>query len=182
MAEFFIGLFFVGLILLCGFITLLILMQKPSANAGMGAALGGGAAEQAFGGETGNILTRWTVYAIVLFFVICLGLYLAVLAESKVERTVTLPEITGSGVVDEMLPQTGEGEAEGVLESEATEAVEEGVIVDEGEPLSMEELLLGGSSAVESPDGNSSTSAESTSSSEGATTSGEDEERFLPGS
>lgn len=52
-------------------------MQKPSANAGMGAALGGGAAESAFGGEASNVLTRWTVYGIIAFFIITLFLTLA---------------------------------------------------------------------------------------------------------
>lgn len=51
-------------------------MQKPSANAGMGAALGGGAAESAFGGEASNVLVRWTVYGIIAFFVLALCLTL----------------------------------------------------------------------------------------------------------
>ncbi len=101
MAGFLIGLFFVGLILLCGFITLLILMQRPNANSGMGAALGGGAAEQAFGGETGNVLTRWTTRAIIVFFVLCLGLYLAVISSAEMEETFELPEITGTAPAED---------------------------------------------------------------------------------
>ncbi|MEM0966468.1 MAG: preprotein translocase subunit SecG [Verrucomicrobiota bacterium] len=84
MATFLIALFSVVLILICFFVTLLVLMQKPSANSGMGAALGGGAAEQAFGGEATNVLTRGTIYAIIGFFILSFGLYLATLA--TVER------------------------------------------------------------------------------------------------
>ena len=80
MATFFIALFSVVLVLVCLFVTLLVLMQKPSSNSGMGAALGGGAAEQAFGGEAGNVLTRGTIYAIIAFFVLSFALYLGTLS------------------------------------------------------------------------------------------------------
>lgn len=76
MLTFLIAVGSVTLVFLCGWLVLLILMQKPSANAGMGAALGGGAAESAFGGEASNVLVRWTVYGIVAFFVITLSLTL----------------------------------------------------------------------------------------------------------
>ncbi len=76
MVNFIIGAGSVCLIILCAWLILLILMQKPSANAGMGAALGGGAAESAFGGEASNVLTRWTVYSVIAFFVITLTLTL----------------------------------------------------------------------------------------------------------
>ena len=76
MLTFFISVGSIALICLCAWLILLILMQKPSANAGMGAALGGGAAESAFGGEASNVLTRWTVYGIVAFFLITLFLTL----------------------------------------------------------------------------------------------------------
>lgn len=66
----------IALVFLCGWLILLILMQKPSANSGMGAALGGGAAESAFGGEASNVLVRWTVYGIIAFFMITLMLSL----------------------------------------------------------------------------------------------------------
>ena len=76
MLTFFISVGSIALICLCAWLILLILMQKPSANSGMGAALGGGAAESAFGGEASNVLTRWTVYGIVAFFLITLFLTL----------------------------------------------------------------------------------------------------------
>ncbi|MDR1413991.1 MAG: preprotein translocase subunit SecG [Puniceicoccales bacterium] len=63
-------------ILLCAsiFLVLVILMQRPSANAGMGAALGGGAAESAFGGDTAKVLSRWTVGGIITFFIVAFAL------------------------------------------------------------------------------------------------------------
>ena len=77
MLTFLIAVGSITLVFLCAWLVLLILMQKPSANAGMGAALGGGAAESAFGGEASNVLTRWTVYGIIAFFIITLFLTLA---------------------------------------------------------------------------------------------------------
>lgn len=87
MAGFFIGFFTIILILLCLFVVLLVLMQRPSANAGMGASLGGGAAESAFGAESGNVLTRWTIYCTVGFFVLVFGLYLASMSRREVLMT-----------------------------------------------------------------------------------------------
>ena len=62
----------VFLVLVSIFLVLVILMQRPSANAGMGATLGGGAAEMAFGSDTSKVLTKWTVRGIIAFFLIAL--------------------------------------------------------------------------------------------------------------
>lgn len=64
------------LLLISAFVILIVLMQRTSQSGGMGAALGGGAAESAFGSETNNILTKGTVYGIIAFFLVALGLYL----------------------------------------------------------------------------------------------------------
>jgi len=98
MLAFLIGIFSLGLLLLCFFVVLIVLMQKPSANSGMGAALGGGAAEQVFGGEAGNVLTKTTVYAIIVFFLISFGLYLGMiyrygLSEEELEGMEALRQI-----------------------------------------------------------------------------------------
>jgi preprotein translocase subunit SecG len=74
------------LLLISAFVILIVLMQRTSQNGGMGAALGGGAAESAFGSETNNILTKGTVYGIVAFFLVALGLYL--LYQAKAAETV----------------------------------------------------------------------------------------------
>ncbi|MEX2382409.1 MAG: preprotein translocase subunit SecG [Opitutales bacterium] len=71
-----IGFFTIILILTSLLMILIILMQKAKTDGGMGAALGGGAAESAFGAETNNILTRGTIYCAILFFVVSFGLYL----------------------------------------------------------------------------------------------------------
>lgn len=76
MGSLLIGIFTLILVVVCILLVLVILMQRPNANAGMGSALGGGAAESTFGGEAGNVLTRATVKLTVLFFVISAGLFL----------------------------------------------------------------------------------------------------------
>ena len=89
MSAFFISLLTLVLILISAFVVLLVLMQRTSQSGGMGAALGGGAAESAFGSDTTNVLTKATIYGIVAFFVVSLGLYL-VYQSSAAERNLTL--------------------------------------------------------------------------------------------
>ena len=111
MATFLIALFSVILVLVCFFVTLLVLMQKPSANSGMGAALGGGAAEQAFGGEAGNVLTKGTIYAIIAFFVLSFALYLGTLAtvegESEDAGGASITKIEGDQPAEAAPPAEG---------------------------------------------------------------------------
>ena len=54
------------LILVSLFLVLIVLMQK-SKDGGMGATLGGGAAEAAFGADTTNVLSQATKYSAILF-------------------------------------------------------------------------------------------------------------------
>jgi preprotein translocase subunit SecG len=70
------------LILVSLFLILVVLAQKAK-DGGMGAALGGGAAEAAFGAETGNVLSKSTIYAAVIFFVLAFALYLGRIYERK---------------------------------------------------------------------------------------------------
>jgi len=79
MTSIIIGFFTLILLIVCVLLVLVILMQRPNANSGMGASLGGGAAEGVFGGETGNVLTKATVKLSILFFIISAGLYLGYL-------------------------------------------------------------------------------------------------------
>jgi preprotein translocase subunit SecG len=65
----------VVLIFVSVFIVLVVLAQK-SKDGGMGAALGGGAAEAAFGADTTNVLSKSTIYAAIIFFVLAFSLYL----------------------------------------------------------------------------------------------------------
>lgn len=70
------------LLLISAFVVMIVLMQKSSQAGGMGAALGGGAAESAFGADTNNILTKGTIYGVIAFFLVALGLYLLYQAQA----------------------------------------------------------------------------------------------------
>src|SRR5437764_5098271 len=83
------------LILVSLFLVLVILAQK-SKDGGMGAALGGGAAEAAFGAETSNVLSKSTIYASVIFFVLAFVVYLGRIYERKhaaIDSGAALPSI-----------------------------------------------------------------------------------------
>lgn len=82
MLSIFLGILTFVLILVSLFLILVVLAQK-SKDGGMGAALGGGAAEAAFGAETGNVLFTSTKYSAILFFVLALVLYLGRIYERK---------------------------------------------------------------------------------------------------
>lgn len=77
-----IGIFTFILIVVSVFLVLVVLMQKAKSDGGM-AAMGGGAAESAFGAETGNVLVSATKNAAILFFIISFGLYLAHIYQAK---------------------------------------------------------------------------------------------------
>jgi preprotein translocase subunit SecG len=89
------GIFTFVLVLVSLFMVLVILMQRAKSDGGVGAALGGGMAEAAFGGESGNVLTRATTYATVVFFVLSFGLYLGhvyVHRKARAEQLIGLPQ------------------------------------------------------------------------------------------
>ena len=83
------------LALLSVFLILIVLLQKGSANGGMGAAMGGGMAEAALGADTSNVLTKLTRNVAIVFFVMVFGLGLARIylhsAEQSADRE-ALPE------------------------------------------------------------------------------------------
>lgn len=83
MSDFLLYASVVALFLVCILVVLVILMQRPSANAGMGSALGGGAAETVFGGESANVLSKMTTTLTVILFVLSFGLYLGFVAREK---------------------------------------------------------------------------------------------------
>lgn len=89
------GLFTFILVLTSVFLVLVILAQRAKNDGGMGAALGGGMTEAAFGAESGNVLTRATNYAAIAFFVIAFGLFLGHLylhRKAQAEAPATLPD------------------------------------------------------------------------------------------
>ncbi len=68
--SFLIGLLTVVLVLNCVLLILLVLVQLPKKEAGAGMAFGGAATDALFGAGSGNVLTKVTKYATVIFFVL----------------------------------------------------------------------------------------------------------------
>ncbi len=67
--------FLTGILVLdCLILILLIMIQLPKKDAGIGQAFGGGATDALFGAGSGNALTKMTKYATVIFLVLTLGL------------------------------------------------------------------------------------------------------------
>ena len=81
-----IAIFSFVLILLCLFTILVVMVQKPKGDGGMGAALGGGSMEAALGAETGSLLTKITRTAAIAFFVLTFILYLGNIAVNKAKE------------------------------------------------------------------------------------------------
>jgi preprotein translocase subunit SecG len=67
---FLIGLLTVVMVLDCLVLILLVLIQLPKKEAGMGLAFGGAATDALFGAGSGNVLTKITKYAATFFFVL----------------------------------------------------------------------------------------------------------------
>jgi len=74
MASFFTGILAFVLFLNCLLLILLVLIQLPKKDAGAGMAFGGAAADALFGAGSGNVLTKITKWATVVFFVLALFL------------------------------------------------------------------------------------------------------------
>jgi preprotein translocase subunit SecG len=72
MWTFLIGLFTVALVLDCMFLILLVLVQLPKKETGAGMAFGGAATDALFGAGSGNVLTKITKYATIVFFALVL--------------------------------------------------------------------------------------------------------------
>jgi preprotein translocase subunit SecG len=75
----------VVMVLDCGLLVLLILMQLPKKEAGAGLAFGGAATDALFGAGSGNFLTKATKYAATTFFL--LAVVLAVLQSKSYNRS-----------------------------------------------------------------------------------------------
>ena len=72
MLTFFICLLTVVLVLDCLFLVLLVLVQLPKKEAGMGQAFGGAATDALFGAGSGNFLTKATKWAAGILFALSL--------------------------------------------------------------------------------------------------------------
>jgi preprotein translocase subunit SecG len=137
MSTFFI--FFLTSILLgiCAFTILLILMQRPSEESGMGATLGGGAATSVFGGEAVNVLAKITKYCTIIFFILSFILSLLHLALEKADRPKNLLEKRAvesgkeTAIKPEELATTKTGEAAENTQATETTLAKETVIKPE---------------------------------------------------
>ena len=72
--ELFIGILTIFLVLDALFLVLLILLQLPKKEAGLGTAFGGGTTDALFGAGAGNVLTKLTTWGAVFFLVAALVL------------------------------------------------------------------------------------------------------------
>lgn len=112
-------------------LVLLVLMQKAKNDGGMGAALGGGAAEATFGAETGNVLTSMTIKGAIAFFVLSLLLYLGHIYVRNAEQaeagaalpTIDAPADSGAAMPD-FAPATDQA-LEQAPAADATESADE---------------------------------------------------------
>src|SRR6185436_19196408 len=74
MMMFFIYLLTVVLVIDCLFVVLLVLVQLPKKEAGMGQAFGGAATDALFGAGSGNVLTKATKWGAAVFFALAITL------------------------------------------------------------------------------------------------------------
>jgi preprotein translocase subunit SecG len=90
------------LFLNCLFLVLLVLVQLPKKEAGLGTAFGGGATDALFGAGAGNVLTKLTKWCAVLFLALCLLLSLDCMnpKELKVGEGPSDKSITNTGTKD----------------------------------------------------------------------------------
>ena len=70
------GIYFLTAVLVldCVFLVLLVLVQLPKKEAGMGQAFGGAATDALFGAGSGNVLTKATKWGAALFFALAIAL------------------------------------------------------------------------------------------------------------
>jgi len=99
------------------FLILLVLVQLPKKEAGLGTAFGGGATDALFGAGAGNVLTKLTKWNAVIFLFLCLFLSLDFMRPKElsemlgqnaptVKSNAPAPPPTGSPLSPEAKPPT----------------------------------------------------------------------------
>ncbi|MBI3416417.1 MAG: preprotein translocase subunit SecG [Verrucomicrobia bacterium] len=83
----FIGVLEFILVVDCLFLILLILVQLPKKEAGVGAAFGGGATDALFGAGSGNVLTKLTKYTAGIFLGLALVLSVMMVNQRNAPKT-----------------------------------------------------------------------------------------------
>ena len=81
----------------CLLLILLVLVQLPKKEAGLGQAFGGGATDALFGAGSGNALTKMTKYATAIFFVLTLSLSILNGQQSRAKRSQFERELQKAG-------------------------------------------------------------------------------------
>ena len=115
---------FVMFILALGIIGL-VLLQKSSGQQGMGAAMGGGVADQAFGAETNSILSKNTQIAAIIYFVLAFVLYLGYQSMYADEESAE-----GTGLLDAAIQEEAAVESEEAIGTEEVDAATIEEVVD----------------------------------------------------
>lgn len=82
------------LVIDCLLLTLLVLIQLPKKEAGLGQAFGGGATDALFGAGSGNALTKLTKYAAATFFVLTLLISVLFNRQARTGTIETLPKLS----------------------------------------------------------------------------------------
>ena len=83
-------------ILVCVLMVVVVLMQRPRSE-GLGAAFGGGLADNVFGSQTTNVLARFTTWLAIAFFIITLLLSI-VTAKSASNKTAIQKQLLSAPV------------------------------------------------------------------------------------
>src|SRR5258706_7288014 len=92
------------LVLDCLVLMLLILIQLPKKEAGMGQAFGGGATDALFGAGSGTALTKMTKYTTVTFFVLTLLLWVLKGQEVRSSKSTLEKTMQQLGTTERPLP------------------------------------------------------------------------------
>lgn len=82
------------LIIDCLLLTLLVLIQLPKKEAGLGQAFGGGTTDALFGAGSGNALTKLTKYAAGIFFALTLLISILFNHQSRTGTIDSLPKLS----------------------------------------------------------------------------------------
>lgn len=94
--DFIIGLFRFILFVDCALLILLVLIQLPKKEAGLGVAFGGAATDALFGAGAGNAITKITKWCAVFFFCLSLGLAVADSHYARVNREAVSKEMAAA--------------------------------------------------------------------------------------
>ena len=111
------------LFLNCLFMILLVLVQLPKKEAGLGTAFGGGATDALFGAGAGNVLTKLTKWCAILFLVLCLVLSLECMNPQRLKEG-EVPSIKAGGARQPIQNKPGQGPGTGLPPSTKTPPVE----------------------------------------------------------